>query len=598
MTAVNNTKGFDFIVVGGGTAGCVVAGRLAENPEVNVLVIEAGVSNPKDNDTITTPARAFELRGSKWDWGYKTTMIDRPDYTRVEKPNTRGKVLGGSSCLNYYTWIRGSAATFDEWAAYGGDEWTWDACKAYFDKPATFHDDQGLFPKHLQHIGTSGPLHVSPAELVSEVAPFREALKTAWVSKGEKLNNEIYDGEMHGLATAVSSIYKGTRSSSWLFLEGKKNVTVLGQSSSKRLIIEDGKAVGVEVIGPDGQDLSFRAKYEVIVASGVYESPKLLMLSGIGPKEHLQSFGIETIVDSPHVGQNLLDHPIMPHVFKLKDGYGLDNHLLRAGPEKDGAVSSYRWKHRGPLSSGLLELVGLPRIDDRLKNCDEYTEHLDKNGGVDPFGPGGQPHFEIDFVVSPPLSNFSKSLVLTKLFKPMFCDAFQWHIPTPPQGDYFTVIVDLLRPLSQNGTVKLNSTDPLEQANININFFSNDLDLIAMREGVRFVDDIIMNGEGMKDIIEGDYPWPMPRTSDEAMIKMILERSQTGFHPCGTTRMSKNIEQGVVDSKLRVHGVEHLRVIDASVFPVIPDCRIQNAVYMDAEKTSDAIKAAYPELFQ
>lgn len=113
--------------------------------------------------------------------------------------------------------------------------------------------------------------------------------------------------------------------------------------------------------------------------------------------------------------------------------------------------------------------------------------------------------------------------------QPMFCDAFQWHIPTPPQGDAFTVIVDLLRPLSRNGTVKLNSANPLEQPKINLNFFSNELDLIAMREGVRFVDDIIMKGEGMKDIIDGDYPWAMPRQSDEAMIKMILERSQTGF---------------------------------------------------------------------
>ncbi|KAF9872409.1 SMG1 [Colletotrichum karsti] len=578
MSTINSVQNFDFIVIGGGTAGCVVAGRLAENPNITILIIEAGASNPQDNEAIMTPARAFELRGSKWDWGYKTTLIDRPDYTRVEKPNTRGKVLGGSSCLNYYTWIRGSAATFDDWAPFGGDEWTWAGCKEYFDKPATFHDDQNQFPEYLQHIGTSGPIHVAPAELVSEAAPFREALKKAWVSKGEKLNNEIYDGEMHGLATVVSSIYKGTRSSSWRYLEGKKNVTVIGKTNSKRLLIDNGRAVGVEVIGPNGEDLTFRANYEVIVSSGVYESPKLLMLSGIGPKKDLESFGIETVVDSPHVGQNLLDHPIMPHVFKLKDGYGLDQHLLRAGPEHDGAVSSYRWKNKGPLSSGLLELVGLPRIDDRLKKCEEYNEYLEKTGGVDPFGPGGQPHFEIDFV-------------------PMFCDAFQWHIPTPPQGDYFTVIVDLLRPLSQNGTVTLNSANPLDQAKINLNFFSNHLDLIAMREGVRFVDEIIMNGEGMKDIIESDYPWPMPRSSDEAMIKMILERSQTGFHPCGTTRMSQTIEQGVVDGELKVHGVKGLRVIDASVIPVIPDCRIQNAVYMVAEKSSDMIKAAYPDLY-
>lgn len=180
----------------------------------------------------------------------------------------------------------------------------------------------------------------------------------------------------------------------------------------------------------------------------------------------------------------------------------------------------------------------------------------------------------------------------------MFADAFQWHFPTPATGDWLTVIVDLMRPLSRNGEVKLNSADPLEQPNINLNFFSHDLDLIALREGVRFIDDIVMNGEGLKEIIAEDYPWPMPRNSDEAMIRQILERSQTGFHPCGTTRLSKDIGQGVVDPKLKVHGVKNLRVIDASVFPVIPDCRIQNVVYMVAEKGADYIKAEYPNLYK
>ena len=123
--------------------------------------------------------------------------------------------------------------------------------------------------------------------------------------------------------------------------------------------------------------------------------------------------------------------------------------------------------------------------------------------------------------------------------QPMFSDAFQWHIPTPPVGDYITVIVDLLRPLSRDGYVKLRSTDPLEQPEINLRFFSNDLDLIAMREGVRKIDDIITKGEGMKDIIEEDYPWPMPRNSDEAMKKVILERSQTGFRKSLLTLSSR-----------------------------------------------------------
>ncbi|KAM0415846.1 hypothetical protein ACHAPT_013206 [Fusarium lateritium] len=571
-------KTFDFIVVGGGTAGCVVAGRLAENPNVSVLVVEAGIDNPAAVDAITTPATAFTLRGSKYDWSFKTGMIDRPEYTRIEKPNTRGKVLGGSSCLNYYTWIPGSAATFDDWAEFGGEEWTWKTCKEYLYKPATYHDDHGEHRPELKYIGENGPLPVSHSDLLPETEGFRNALTKAWVSKGEPLTDDVHNGEMHGLWKCINTIYNGKRSSSWRFLEGKPNVTVLGQTNAKQLIFENGKAVGVEVIGPDGQIFSLRAQYEVIVSLGVYETPKLLLLSGIGPEQELSKFGINTVVKSEHVGQNLLDHPILPHVFKIKDGYGIDRHLLRPGLEKDAAASAYRWKNKGPMTSGLLELVGLPRIDSYLEKVPQYVEYKKANGNVDPFGPGGQPHFEIDFV-------------------PMFCDAFQWHIPTPPTGDYMTVIVDLLRPLSRNGTVTLKSTDPLEQADININFFSNDLDLAVMRQGVRFVDDILMNGDGMKDIIEEDYPWAMPRGSDEAMDIMIKERSQTGFHPCGTARLGKSIEQGVVDSKLKVFGINNLRVIDASIIPVIPDCRIQNSVYMIAEKGADIIKAAHPGLY-
>jgi choline dehydrogenase len=296
-------------------------------------------------------------------------------------------------------------------------------------------------------------------------------------------------------------------------------VTVIAHTHAKSLILEGTTAVGVVVIGPDNKEYSFRASREVIVSSGVYESPKILMLSGIGPAAHLAEHGITTIIDSPHVGRNLLDHPILSHCFKLKDGYGLENHLLRPGPAKDGAVKAYQKSKSGPLSSGLLELVAFPRCDDAFATSKEYLAAKAANGGVDPFGPAGQPHFEIDFV-------------------PMWSSPFQWHFPCPPKGDYLTVIVDLMRPLSVDGYVKLNSTDPLEQPFINTNFFSNDLDIIALREGVRWVDDIVMNGDGMKEIIGEDYPWEMPRHSDEAMVQMILERAQTGFRKWYSTSHS------------------------------------------------------------
>jgi choline dehydrogenase len=164
-------------------------------------------------------------------------------------------------------------------------------------------------------------------------------------------------------------------------------------------VIKDGAVTGVTVIGQNGKELTFSATKEVIVSSGVFESPKLLMLSGIGPDEVLKAHDIKQVVASQHVGKNLLDHPIMPHVFKLKDGLGLDDHLLRAGPMKAGAIATYQKNRTGPLSSGLLELVGFPRIDERLLKYKEYRAAKEKNGGLDPFGPGGQPHFEIDFVV-------------------------------------------------------------------------------------------------------------------------------------------------------------------------------------------------------
>lgn len=342
--------------------------------------------------------------------------------------------------------------------------------------------------------------------------PFRDALTKGWTSKGHALNEDIYSGTMAGLTHCMDTIYNGTRQGSFLFLKGKPNVTVLASVQSKKLIIDPSTKVctGVVVINPQtGDEVTLKAKYEVIVSQGVFESPKLLMLSGIGPATELKKHDIHVLVDSPHVGQNLLDHPIVPFVLRLKDGYGLDDHLLRAGQARDGSMEAYRRNKTGPLSSALLEMVGFPRIDERLNKYPAYRDAKKANGGLDPFGPGGQPHFELDFV-------------------PMFSSAFQWHYPTPPSGSSLTVIVDLLRPLS-TGEVKLNSADALVQPFVNLNFFGNDLDILAMREGVRWTYDVLTKGEGIKDIVVGDYPWEMPIHSDEAMNKVVLERSQTGF---------------------------------------------------------------------
>lgn len=580
MSVQDNAR-FDFIIVGGGTAGNVVAGRLAENPNAKILVVEAGVGNSKDIEDIRTPSNAMQLRNSQYDWAYKSTIVKREDYERIEKPNTRGKALGGSSSLNYFTWAPGSKGTFDMWEEYGGKEWTWDPLVPYLRKSATYHDDDKAYAPELKKIGENGPIPISHSELIPEMKPFRDLLTNAWKSTGQPINENIFDGQMVGLTYSVNSIYKGRRSGSFLCVD-KPNITILPQVHSKKLIIDnaDKTCKGVTVITGSGQELNLYATREVIVSQGVFESPKLLMLSGIGPSAELKKNGIPVVVDNPHVGQHLLDHPGVPFVLRLKDGFGMDDYILRKGtPHNNQAIQAYQTNHSGPLGSGFLEMVGFPRIDKYLENDPLYRQAKASNGNKDPFCPYGQPHFELDFVC-------------------LFGSAFQWHYPTPSKGNYMTVMVDLVRPVSDPGEVTLNSADPLQQPNINLNYFNNDLDIIALREGIRYTYDVLKNGPGFKDIIEDEYPWEMPLYDNNLMKMAVLDRSQTSFHPCGTARLSKNIQQGVVDPNLKVHGIKNLRVIDASVIPVIPDCRIQNSVYMVGEKGADAIKRDYGDFYK
>ncbi len=572
-------KHYDFVVVGGGTAGCVVAGRLAENSDVNVLVVEAGVGNPWDLAGVTTPGTAMELRHSQYDWDYKATFVNRGVWERIDKQDTRGRILGGSSSANYFSWIPGCKPTYDRWGQYGGSDWTWEPLLPYLRKSATYHDDAGLFSSDLAKIGPGGPLPVSH-NLIPELQPFRDAVTKAWTSRGEPLTENIYDGEMKGLTHAVNSIYRGVRSGSFLFVKDKPNVTILSEVRSKRLIIDYATRTcrGVTIIDAAGTEVDFYADREVILAQGVFESPKLLMLSGIGPGRELARHGIDVVVDSRHVGQHLYDHPGVPFVLRIKDGFALDSDLLRPGPKHDAAVAAYEKDHSGPLGSGLLEMIGFPRIDKYLENDPVYREAKAANAGVDPFSPEGQPHFEIDFV-------------------PAFGSAFQWQYPTPPDGDHITVMVDLVRPTYDGGVVTLGSDDPFMAPDIKLNYLSNELDIIALREGVRFAYDILTKGDGFKDLVVEQYPWNMPLHSDELMRTSVQDRVQTSYHPCGTNRLSKHIDQGVVDPRLKVHGVDRLRVIDASVIPIIPDCRIQNSVYMVGEKGADLIKADHSDLF-
>jgi choline dehydrogenase len=236
------------------------------------------------------------------------------------------------------------------WEEYGGKEWTWEPLVPYLRKSVTYHDDAGLFPKELKKIGAGGPIPIAHADLMPEMGHFRELLTKAWKSTGEPVSENIFDGEMRGLVHSVNTIYKGRRSGSFLAAAGKQNITILPEVISKRLIIDnaDRAVKGVTVITGSGKELSYYATRKVIVSQGVFETPKLLMLSGIGPAAELAKHNIPPVVDYPHVGQHLLDHPGVPFALRVKDNYSMDSHVLRKGPLRSQVLSAYSKGHTVP----------------------------------------------------------------------------------------------------------------------------------------------------------------------------------------------------------------------------------------------------------
>ena len=242
-------------------------------------------------------------------------------------------------------------------------------------------------------LGTRGPLQISPSISIPLAGP----LRTAWESRGYPWTEDIFSGDVDGMTHVVVAKYEGVRTNATVYVEGKSNITIKAGRRSKKIIFEGDVAIGVEVQGPDGTE-TYKARNEVIVSQGAFESPKLLLLSGIGARQELQKHGIACRVDSFHVGQNLIDHPVFPHVIHVKAGNSIDN-FLRPGPEHDKVFDQHKQNRTGPLCSGLLEIAAFPHIEDRLKVCPEWREERQRQG-LDPLSPTGQPHFEIDFIVS------------------------------------------------------------------------------------------------------------------------------------------------------------------------------------------------------
>jgi len=520
---------FHYIVVGAGSAGCVLAARLTEDPSVNVLLLEAGP--PDSKREIKIPAAFSRLFLSEVDWKYYTASEPHLDGREVYWP--RGKTLGGSSSMNAMIYMRGSPLDYDEWERLGNEGWSWEAVLPYFKKAE--HNERGPSTLH----GGDGPLNVADLRYVN---PLTRAWLAAAADCGLPANDDFNGPAQDGVGLLQVTQKRGARfSAADAYLkpaQRRPNLKVVTDAEVAKVVLEDGRAAGVR-FRVDGGVRTEAAEREVILAAGAVNSPKLLLLSGVGPGAHLAEHGVSVVRDLPGVGRNLQDH------FAVGIQYASRLPVSLAASESRRELVRWLLRRRGMLTSTVMEGNGFVRSRPELPAPDLQLA----------FGP-----------------------------------ALYSGDPTETIKDHgFSTGVFLLRPKSV-GEVKLRSPDDAMDPVIHANYLSDSggEDLRTVIWGLKLCRRIA--GGRAFDAYRGDEIQPGARVQDdEGWAAHVRAEGTTIYHPVGTCKMGSD-RMAVVDDQLRVHGLKGLRVVDASIMPLIVRGNTNAPVIMIAEKAADLIK--------
>ena len=527
---------FDYIVVGGGSGGCVLAARLSEDPSVSVALIEAGPADK--NILIHVPAGLALLAQTKAaNWNFDTVPQKGLNGRTGWQP--RGKVLGGSSSVNAMCYIRGHRADYDHWAAEGNEGWSYDEVLPYFKRAE--HNER----LHDEFHGSDGPLNVmdlrSPSRYVQD---FIEAGREA----GYPINDDFNGAQQEGIGPYQVTHKNGERHSvAKAYLTpnlGRRNLTVFTEAHTTRILFEGKRATGVE-FRRAGRIEQIGANHEVLLAAGSLQTPQILMLSGVGPAAELTQLGIGIVHDLPGVGQNLHDHLDAVQVVvapQLKETFGVTfggiARVLKAIPE-------WRNHRRGILTTNFAEAGGFIKSQE--------SEAI--------------PDLQLHFVIAKLVDHGRKTVL----------------------GHGFSGHVCVLRPQSR-GSVTLASRDPMAAPRIDPNFLGDPDDLPRMVRGFRLMRELFSQ-PALAKLGGHEHPRSANASTDAEIEQFIRSHADTIYHPVGTCRMGPGA-MDVVGADLRIHGLEGIRIVDASIMPRIIGGNTNAPTIMVAEKASDMIKAA------
>lgn len=528
---------YDYVIIGAGSAGCVLANRLSEDEDVRVLVLEAG---PQDYSIfIHMPsAFAYPLAGTRYNWAYETEPEPFLDNRHVHCP--RGRVIGGSSSINGMVYIRGHAFDYDAWAERPGlESWSYAHCLPYFKKSETRLKGGDAYR------GSEGPLFVTTGACTN---PLYRAFIEAGRQAGYPVTEDMNGYQQEGLGVMDRTTYKGRRwSTARAHLrpaQRRLNLDVMSKCLVTRLLFEGKRAVGVEYDGGNGLD-SVRATREVIVSGGAINSPQILLLSGIGNADEMKALGIPVVQHLPGVGENLQDH-----------------------------IEAY-------VQHACQQPITLYSATNPLAKLKIGIEWILTGGGL-----GGTNHFESGGFIRSEAGVRHPDLQYH--FLPM---AVSYDGSSPASGHGYQAHIGPMRPTSR-GHLKLKSADPRQHPRVLFNYMQTEQDRKEMRAGIRLTREIFAQ-EALAPFRGAELAPGPAAVSDSAIDAFVREKAESAYHPSCTCRMGTD-SMAVVDGDARVHGIDGLRVVDASIMPDVVSGNLNVPTIMMAEKLADVIRGRKP----